>query len=398
MKHWISQEDLKMKSARYVSVVIFTLIVAIGAMQGFAVATEAADANVAFGPEVSRPDWTSIKANAMPHVALPDEYGMPYIQANNTLGWEDGLFISRDGLHLYAFYAPLDMFKYIAFVAVNPGCREVEEIRPFFRGPRMTMDFKTNPWGCPIVIHSDIAYSTRSSVSEDFGRWQIARISNPASYDGGFHSIANQDGTIDIVYSRSMGASQNDLFWARGVKHNPPFGVDIPMPAPINTMEQEDNPQLERLDADTLLLIFDNHGQDDPVTRIKYSMSHDNGETWDAPRYFGEPINSGSHDMHGHYWRDVDDQWLYFVSDRNGLLSIFRSKHLDGEKFDNWGVPELVIAPGVIEDNSGFMAGVGEPTLAANGDISFTVVYCAHEDDHPYDRCDIDAWMLPRKP
>ena len=376
-----------------VSAVIFSVVVAVGAIHGYSDEVVSADET---GP--TRPDWESIKANAMPHVALPDEFGIPYIQANNTLGWEDGLFISRDGLHLYAFYAPLDMFKYIAFVAANPGCRKVVEIRPFFRGPRMTMDFKTNPWGCPIVIHSDIAYSTRSSISVDFAPWQIARVSNPACYDGGFHFIDNQDGTIDIVYSRSTTTNQNDLFWARGVKHNPPFGVDIPMPAPINTMEQEDNPQLERLDENTLLLIYDNHGQDDPVTRIKYSMSHDNGESWDAPRYFGKPINAGSHDMHGHYWRDGDDQWLYFVSDRMGLLSIFRCKHLYRDEFDNWGAAELVIAPGIIEDNSGFMLGVGDPTLAANGDISFTVAYCAHEDNHPYDRCDIDPWILPRKP
>ncbi len=382
-----------MKSGQFVACSILTVFGALGAMQGFSAAVWAADDN---GP--ARPDWEAIKANAMPEVALPDEYGTPYIQGNNTLGWEDGLFMSRDGLHLYAFYVPLDLFKYIEFIAVNPGCREVEEIQPFFRGPQMTMDFKTNPWGCPIVIHSDIAWSTRSSVTGVFGPWQIANVSNPASYDGGFHSIDNQDGTIDIVYSRSMGNSQNDLFWARGVKHNPPFGVDIPMPAPINTMGQEANPQLERLDANTLLLIYDNHGQDDPVTRIKYSMSHDNGLTWDLPRYFKKPINSGSHDMHGHYWRDGDDQWLYFVSDRLGLMSIFRSKHLSRDEFENWGVPELVIAPGVITDNSGFIAGVGEPSLTANGDISFVVAYCAHEDNHPYDRCDVDPWFLPRKP
>jgi len=378
-----------MKSTAYTRLLIFTLIVAFGFSPAIA---DAADAN-----EASRPDWKSIKANAMPHVALPDEFGTPRIQANSTLGWEDGLFISRDGLHLYAFYAPLDLFKYAAFLAANPGCPEVEDVQPYFRGPKMTMDFTTNNWGCPILVLSDIAYSSRSSISEDFGPWQIARISNPTSYDGGFHSIDNEDGTIDIVYSRSTEANQNELFWARGVQHNPPFGVDKPMPAPINTKEQEDNPQLERLDANTLLLIYDNHGQDDPVTRIKYSISHDNGETWDAPRYFGKNINTGSHDMHGHYWRDGDDKWLYFVSDRNDLLSIFRSKHLGGEEFDNWGVPELVIAPGVIKDDSGFVGGVGDPTLTANGDISFTVVYCAHEDNHPYDRCDIDPWFLPRK-
>ncbi len=51
-----------------VSAVIFSVVVAVGAMNGYSDEVASADEH---GP--TRPDWESIKANAMPHVALPDE-------------------------------------------------------------------------------------------------------------------------------------------------------------------------------------------------------------------------------------------------------------------------------------------------------------------------------------
>lgn len=349
----------------------------------------------------SVPDWENIKNNALPSVALTDEYGTPYIQPHSTLAWEDGVFLSRDGLHMYAFYAPVDVLKYVKFVADNPGSNDIDDVSPFLRGPLLTMDLTTNPWGYPIIIHSDIAYTSRASTSDDFASWQIAQISNPYRFDGGFHSLDNVDGSIDIVYSRSTESNKNDLFWARGVNHNPSFGSDQAMPAPINTKKQEDNPHLERIDASTLVLLFDNHGIGDRVTKIKHSISMDNGVSWSKPRNLGANINAGPHDLHGHLYYDGGDWWLYFASERDGLTSIFRSKHNNSANiktnFDNWGNAELVISPGVISDNSGFIGAVGEPTLTAEGDISFVVVYGTHEDDNPYDRFEIDPWYLPRK-
>lgn len=347
------------------------------------------------------PDWENIKNNALPSVALPDEYGTPHIQPHSSLAWEDGVFLSRDGLHMYAFYAPVDLLRYIEFATNNPGCNDTEDLSLFLRGPLLTMDLTTNPWGCPMVIHSDIAYSSRSSILEEFRSWEIAQISTSYRYEGGFHLLDNLDNTIDIVYSRSTESSKNDLFWARGVSHNPPFGTEQAMPTPINTQEQEDNPHLERIDTSTLVLLFDNHGVGDPSTRIKHSLSIDNGVSWSDPLELGANINHGSHDMQGHLYYDGSVYWIYFVSDRDGRLAIFRSKHNDSlhikTNFDDWANAELVISPGDIRDNSGFIAGLGEPTLTEEGDISFVVVYGTHEEDNPYDRFEIDPWYLPRK-
>ena len=341
------------------------------------------------------PDWENIKINAMPLVALPDEFGTPHIQPHSTLAWEDGVFISGDGLHLYAFYAPADLLQYGQYVAEHPVC---PDITPFLRGPQLGMDLSTNPWGCENILHSDIAYTSRSSTSDAFSPWQLSNIANPYRWDGAFQSIDNADGTIDAVVSAY--GNLGDIFWARSTQHNPFFESFVAMPSPINTSAQEDNAHLERIDENMLVLLFDNHGVGDATTTIKYSISTDNGEIWSEPVELGGNINAGPHDIQGHLFNDGNDWWLYFVSARNGPLSIFRSKHNESinitRTFDSWGTDQLVIAPGIIKDNSGFIAAVGEPTLTEEGDISFVVVYATHEEDNPYDRFEIDPWFLPR--
>ena len=47
--------------------------------------------------------------------------------------------------------------------------------------------------------------------------------------------------------------------------------------------------------------------------------------------------------------------------------------------------------------NYGFVAGLGEPTLTANGDLYFAVLYGKHTADQTvYDAYDIDPWYLLR--
>ncbi|MBN1261493.1 MAG: hypothetical protein JXB35_12515 [Anaerolineae bacterium] len=344
------------------------------------------------------PEWARIKSQAVPRVALPDEYGTPERQPLSTLAWEDGVFISRDGLYLYTTYVPADILQYVGYVAEHPIC---PDIAPFLRGPRLDMDFSTNPWGCAAVLHSDIAYSHRDSRSDAFREWQLSGIATPAGFDGGFQALDNGDGTIDAVVSISTEGALSDLYWARGVLHPPALSDFTPLSASLNTPGQEDNPHLERLDARTLVLLFDNHGVGDPVTAIRYALSVDEGMTWTPPRALGGTVNAGPHDLHGHLYHDGSAWWLYFASERDGGAAIFRSRHLDSANiattFDHWGPAQLVIAPGEITDGSGIAAAVGEPTLTADGDISFVVVTYAVEDSSPYDAFDVDPWYLPRR-
>jgi len=342
------------------------------------------------------PNWVHIKRNARPLVALPDEYGEPYLQPHSTLAWEDGVFISRDGLHMYAFYAPTDIVQYAKYLTENGKC---PDITSFLRGPELGMDLSTNPWGVDGVLHSDISYASRGSTSDTFSSWKLSKIANPYRFDGGFQALSNADGTIDAVVSISTDENSNDIFWARGVQHNPPFSSFSLMS--INTHGQEDNPHLERLDSHTLVLLFDNHGIGNAVTSIKYSLSVDSGGSWSAPLDLGGNINTGTHDLQGHLYHDANTWWLYFTSEREGKTSIFRSRHNDSRNiqtdFDSWGAAELVISPGVILDGSGIIAGVGEPTLTSNGDISFVVVYSTDVNSSRHDRFEVDPWYLPRK-
>jgi len=348
-------------------------------------------------PPPGRPDWAHIKAHAKPQLVLADEFSTPVLlKPPASPAWEDGIFISRDGLRLYAFYSPADVYQYAVNTAGQTGCID---ITPYLRGPRLGMDLQTNPWGCDKVLHSDIAYATRDSTSRPFGPWRLSNMAAPLTWEGGFQAMDNGDGAIDAVLSRSTDERKNDLYWARGVSHNPPLSAFAPMPDPINSPSQEDNPHLERLDDTTLVLLFDNHGQGDSRTTIRYAMSHDDGVHWTPPAALGANINAGPHDLTGHLYFDGDEWWLYFASERDGALAIYRSLHQTGDliaDFDDWGPAQLVVAPGPVDDGSGFMSGVGEPSLTSRGDLVFAAVYGA-SNPTPFDASDIDAWIAMRK-
>ncbi|HHH36602.1 MAG TPA: exo-alpha-sialidase [Gammaproteobacteria bacterium] len=349
-------------------------------------------------PPPGRPDWAHIKAHARPQVVLANEFqDAVLLKPPSSPAWEDGVFISRDGLHLYAFYSPADVYQYSVNTA--GGTSTCVDITPYLRGSLLGMDLQTNPWGCDRVLHSDIAHATRGTTSQAFGTWQLSGMSAPVTWEGGFQALENGDGTIDAVLSRSTDKRKNDLYWARGVSHNPPLSAFTPMPDPVNSTAQEDNPHLERLDNNTLVLLFDNHGQNDPTTTIKYTMSHDNGARWSPPAELGTNINTGPHDLTGHLYFDGNNWWLYFASERDGALAIYRSLHQSGDlinDFDHWGSAQIVIAPGTVDDGSGFMSGVGEPSLTSRGDLVFAAVYGAsNPTDH--DASDIDVWMAARR-
>ena len=56
-------------------------------------------------------DWEAIKKGALPVVMLTEEFDAPYPQPLANPGWEDGLYISRDGLNLYCIYGPFDILS-----------------------------------------------------------------------------------------------------------------------------------------------------------------------------------------------------------------------------------------------------------------------------------------------
>jgi hypothetical protein len=343
------------------------------------------------------PNWPSIKSHTVPFVSDTTEYGTPYIQAHNNLGWEDGMFISRDGLRMYAFYLPADLVSFSNYLTLNPICPPIHQ---HIRGPLLGVDTITNPWGCPSILHSDIIYASRNDTSLPFNNWQPSNLANPGEWEGAPQSIVNSSGSLEFfVYTMSNNA-QTDIYWFRDTVDNP-TGPGVIMPSPVNSPSfSEDNPHLERINDTTLVLFLDNHSAAGSSADIFYTISYDDGVSW-QPKLPVSTVNSMTEDIQPHLWFDGNDWWLYYATndtvDINNRLSIFRMKQSIPGDFDSWADKELVIGPGTVTDNSGYVAAVGEPTLTTWGDISFVVAVQALGTPDTTDVFELDPWYLPRK-
>jgi len=191
----------------------------------------------------------------------------------------------------------------------------------------------------------------------------------------------------------------NELYWIRDTVNNP-TGPGVLMPYPANeTTFFEDNPSIARINDTTLVLMHDNHTSAGSTADIYYTISYDNGMTWQAKSLLTS-VNTPYEDIQPHMWNDGNNWWLYFSStDTNDAYnrgSIFRMKQMVANDFNSWENRELIINPGMVSDNSGFVLGVGEPTLTQWGDISFVVAVLAIGTTDTTDVYEIDPWYLPR--
>lgn len=149
-------------------------------------------------------------------------------------------------------------------------------------------------------------------------------------------------------------------------------------------------------------MLFDNHGAGDPDTQISFTISNDNGSNWSIPQTLSINSANATEDLQGYLYKDLSNNWwLYFSSNRDGPIEIYRSQHINNDivnDFDSWSTPEKVLGSGIVADGSGSIVGVGEPTLTSNGDLYFVVVYCKNPADQTdYDSCDIDPWVATSK-
>jgi hypothetical protein len=350
-----------------------------------------------FASFAQSPDWPAIKAQAKPFVHDTVNYGTPYIQDHHNLGWEDGMFMSRDGLHMYAFYFPADLILFFNYLSNNPIC---PPIHPYVRGPLLGIDTLTNPWGCASLLHSDIIYATRSDTSLPFQNWQASNLANPTEFEGGPQSVANADGSLEFFVYTQSDSSQTDIYWYRDTSNNPHWPGTL-MPSPVNSRKTyEDNPHLERINDSTLVLLLDDHADPAYDANIYYSVSYDDGFSW-SPKSYVTTVNTTHEDIQPHLWSDGLDYYLYFVApdtnDVSNRLSIYRMRQSIAGDWDSWTDREMVISAGTISDTSGFAAAVGEPSLTEWGDISFVLAIQALGTTDTTDQFELDPWYLPRK-
>jgi len=335
-----------------------------------------------------QPDWPSIKSNAT--FIVPDtSFDTPYIQPLNIGGWEDGLFISRDGLNLYCYFLPFDVFSLYSDWELNPICFNSQ---PYFRPPLLNNDTVSNPWGCPNFFQGDIIISTRANINAPFSAWQSSNLIRSISNEGAPCGVSKNADSLDVfVFTQNRNDTEDmEIMFMSNVPNNPSIESAVPI---LSTTGEEDNPHLERLNETTLLIIFDRDRY------MYYSLSVDNGDTWQTPVLITQVLNDQSpYDVQPHLWNDGNDWWVYFCADNlQGKRCIYKSKQLISNDWDSWGPKELVIEPSIISGDYGTILGVGEPTLTQWGDISFVVIYGDLNSTDTTDVFDCDPWFLPKK-
>ncbi|MBA3697470.1 MAG: exo-alpha-sialidase [Planctomycetes bacterium] len=335
--------------------------------------------------------WAAIRAAAVPQVALPAEFEDPEPQALAVDGWEDGIFISRDGLHLFAVYVPADLLSFTLAGA------DQNLAASYFRGPTFGMDLTTNPVGTTNWIHGNIIHASRANTSARFTQWHLAPMARHTWSEGAPVAQGPSGGTWDL-FVHTTNEHPTDykahIALAHGAALDPAV-VGTLLPAPVTTNNTEDNPHIERLDANNLVLFFDSGDRPGATGGLDlwYTTSPDNGTTWATPLPVTS-LNTALDEHQPHLWRDFDDTWwLYFTATNtaDSKLGIFRCQQTSAGDWNAWGTPVLVLG-------AGNTAGVGEPTLTTAGDLSFVVVYEDTVNGTPTNRFDADPWFMPRRP
>ena len=340
---------------------------------------------------LAQPNWPVVKDAAMPVVAIPSEFTTPYKQSLSVGGWEDGIFISRDGLNLYCLYVPVDLFSLTFF-----GSSDATHYSSYSRGPTFGMDLITNPVGASEWLQADILYSHRYNAVDSFTTWQISNMANPVYSEGAPQINSDNSSVADLfVFTSNHTAAPDysfDIALMRKTAMNPPLQETF-LPAPVNTKYKEDNPHIERIDSLNLVLFFDSPDRPNGVGQLDIwcTTSADDGYTWTEP-FQVSTLNTANSEQQPHLFKDNTLGWYIYYTGSNpttGLPEIYRAKQGTAGDWNSWTSNELVIG-------AGNAYAVGEPTLTKYGDISFVLIYADTVNGTSTDKYDADPWFLPK--
>jgi len=169
-------------------------------------------------------NWTLIKDTTSPIIEIPLEFDSIYRQPLSTLGWEDGLHISDDGLSLYCTYLPIDFLSFV----LN-GDLPNNFTTSYLRGaPTFGMDLISNPIGSFEWLHSDILYAYRSSVLDSFNSWTLSNMARNFYSEGAPTPtfVANTNTIEFMLFTSNDNAINNSDIWIlRSIIDNPNIGV-----------------------------------------------------------------------------------------------------------------------------------------------------------------------------
>ena len=330
--------------------------------------------------------WEGVKDGIKPKVNLTLEFGKPKPLSLASLGWEDGLNISSDWLNLYSTYLPLDFFSFV----INKD--SLKNLDFYNRWPTFDMNFTDNPtWEDFLWYHSDILYSHRNSALEEFPDWKLSNMKRNIFSEGAPNPIFIDSDNIDIMAFTSNDKDPTydiDIWFINNTNKNPSWVGEVANW--INSEYIEDNPHIERIDNNNLILFFDSDNK--PWWKgnhdIWYSRSSNNWVTWSNPSN-DISINTDKKEHQPHLYKTKNWEWyLYFSAFYDdGKLAIFRSKQNNINDWKNWWIKELVISSG----NSEW---IWEPSLTDSGDLYFVTIY-KNSNWSKYDKYDSDPWFLP---
>lgn len=331
-------------------------------------------------------DWNSIKEEAQPAIALTSEFDSVYCQPLAVMGWEDGLHISPDGLHLYCTYVPIDFLSF----AINGSLPN--DFSDYLRGaPDFGMDLTA---GASEWLQADILYASRNSIDEPFTTWTLSNMARAFYTEGAPSPLFKSTTEVELMAFTSIdNPTNNQDIWVISNTTANPSGIGSALPAPVNTLAQEDNPNIYRIDADSLVLFYDSEELSGEGSHdIWYTTSGDNGAIWATPSNLSS-INTASKEHQPFLHKDLSTgkTYLYYSAyHSDNKLAIFRAEQNLTTTWNSWHSPELVIS-------AGNTAGIGEPTLTAEGDLSFVVIYEDPIASSIYDHYDADPWYLRKK-
>ena len=331
--------------------------------------------------------WDAIKPGIAPELApaYTSIYNTPQPLPLADYGWEDGLQVSFDGLHLYTLYAPADLLSWVGYLVSNPDLPICETlgsgkfIRPY--AGDYGMDMLTNIFACDTFMNLDILHAERPSTDVPFDHWTLSDIARPGAIEGGPYPIFN---AVDPnLIDHFLFTSASDIWMINNTTANPNnIETAVRLPAPINPLTNEftaDNPMLRRIGGDSLLLVYEKY-IDPGVRDFMYCISDDDGVSWSTPQIITTINNDAGHIEHPMVYFDGTEMWMYYS--RN--FDIVASRQTIPGNWDSWGDERVIIL-------KGNAVGIGEPSLSANGDLYFVTVIL--NPDNPDDAVDADPWM-----
>lgn len=312
---------------------------------------------------MSDQEWQVYKQQGISSLRVASGWSDPQLLSGfvNSTGWEDSASISPDGERLYFAYLPAD---YLGLLIYGGG--DLDEFSRFRRGPDR---------GNAPEYSFDTFLSVRSKgVFQAPQTAWISQFSDPAH--------ASQTGASERDGFLYFASNAQTLSYGSGPSiWRAPAGQEA-MPLSIDGIGDEHDPAF--LQGDLYFWSSMRPGAIGDGRRQIWLSRQLGFDQWTVPECLPEPVNlPGSDSWQPHPLPNGD---LYFSSDRDGKLSIWKSTRLGPWEF---GTPSQVVwfEPG------GAVAAVAEPSLPDDGSAIYFCVLFRNEQGF-YDLDIAVSWRL----